>query len=375
MPRLRILHVLEAVGHGTGRHLLDLCRRLPGVGHRVALPVRPSGRGESDPGRTAQRLVALGVPVHRVPLRGHPLHPDLLRAVARVAALARRTGADVVHGHAGIGGAVGRLAGRLAHRGVVYTPNGLRSGLVARVGDRLLAPLTDRLVAVSPSEARLAERRRLARPGRIRVVPNGIDPDAVPAESDRDLRASLGLEPSTPLVGFVGRLARQKAPEVLVEAVPWLPASVHAALIGGGPRRRALERRIAARGLTDRVHLLGHVPGAARLLPQLDVLALPSRWEGGPYVPLEAFRAGVPVVTTDVVGARDVVAGGRTGVLVPPDDPEAFGAALGRVLGDDELRRRLTAAAETALRRRFDVRSMAARTGAVYREVADVTAR
>ncbi len=365
MPALKVLHVLEAAGHGTGRHVVDLVTHAPDVSHEVVLPLRPTSRGEDRTSRTAEDLRAAGVVVHEVPMRRSPVHPDLVRAVLAIRRLARDRGADVLHGHATVGGVVARLAGRSLGRPVVVTPNGVHPSRLVRQAERALAPLTSALVAVSPSEARLVRDLGLCPSARVHVVPNGIDL-ALPTPLDRDLRAELGLAPDTPLVGWVGRLAPQKAPEVLVRAVAQLPPHVHAVLVGGGPDAEAVAAAVAASAAAERVHLLGHVPGAAGLLGQFDVLALPSRWEGAPYVPLEAFRAHVPVVATDVVGTRDVVVEGETGWLVPPDDPAALASSLLAALADPEESGRRASRGHARLVAHHDARSMGRDTTDLY---------
>lgn len=363
MPgRLTVLHVLEATGHGTGRHLVDLVRHVP-ADHHVALPVAPTGRGEADRGVTARTLAAHGASVHPVPMRRSPVHPDLARAVLAVRGLVRTLTPDVVHGHATVGGTVARLAAGSVP--CVYTPNGLHPARPVRLAERALAPLVDHVIAVSESEAELLARLGIAAPGRLTVIPNGIDLDP-PAPSGLDVRARLGLAPSSRLVGAVGRVARQKAPDVLVAAAAELPSDVHVAFVGGGPDVDAIRGLVARAGLGTRVHLLGHVDDAATLLPQFDVLALPSRWEGAPYAPLEAFRAGVPVVATAVVGTVDVVSDGRTGLLVAPDDAGALAGAIRRVLDDAGLAERLVRSARTELVARFDVVRTGVRTARLY---------
>lgn len=367
MPDMRVLHVLEAAGHGTGRHLVDLVTHATGVAHEVVLPVSPTWRGEPDGRGTAATLREHGVRVHEVPLRRQPLHPDLARAVLAVRSLVHTRDVDVVHGHATVGGVVARLANGPVP--VVVTPNGLHPSPVVRRAERLLARRTAAIVAVSVSEREAVLAAGLAPPDRVVVVPNGIAL-APPAPHPLDLRRHIGLPPDACLVGWVGRLARQKAPEVLVAAAERLDPDVHVVLVGDGPQRRDVSARVVGSSCTERIHLLGHVPDAAALLPQFDVVALPSRWEGAPYVPLEAFRAGVPVVATDVTGTRDVVRDGHTGWLVPVDDPAALAAALDHALGDPVAARRRTTDAWQLLVTRHDVRTMGRRTTALYRRLA-----
>jgi glycosyltransferase involved in cell wall biosynthesis len=108
------------------------------------------------------------------------------------------------------------------------------------------------------------------------------------------------------------------------------------------------------------------VHGAPTLMRQFDVFVLASRYEGGPYAPLEAMRVGTPVVVTDVIGSRDTVEHGRSGLVVPPDDPDALAAAVVRLLADPDLRRRLAGGGRARLAERFDVRRMAGRLGNLY---------
>ncbi|MBW3663686.1 MAG: glycosyltransferase [Actinobacteria bacterium] len=367
MPdRLKVLHVIEATAHGTGRHLLDLVRHVP-ADHHVVLPRKPSIRGEHDPEATARALAQLGVTVHRAPMRRQPLHPDLGRAIIEVRRLTTRLRPDVVHGHATVGGTVARLAAA-RRAAVVYTPNGLHPSRAVRLVERSLAPLATAIVAVSSSERDLLLAAGAARPDQVVVIPNGIDPRA-PRPSGRNLRNERGVPDDASIVGFVGRLARQKGPDVLVTAARLLPSHVHVVVVGDGPRAEAVAAQVHATDLSSRVHLLGHVEDAAALLPQFDVLVLPSRWEGAPYVPLEAFRAGVPVVATDVVGTVDVVTHEVTGLLVPRDDPVVLAAAVRRVLADDRLASGLVRAAAEELTERFDVALMARATLGVYRDV------
>ena len=146
-----MLHVLEAIEGGTARHLVDLVRTAAGIEHHVAIPWRRVG-GLTDTA-AAGRMAAAGAVVHVVEMRRSPLRPRNLAALAGLAGLVRRVRPDVVHGHSSMGGALGRVAGTAARLPRVYTPNGLAQGRAALGVERLLGPLTDRLVATSASEA------------------------------------------------------------------------------------------------------------------------------------------------------------------------------------------------------------------------------
>ena len=372
-----VLHVLEALEGGTARHVTDLVRNVTGVTHHVAVPPRRTG-GTTDT-LAVPDMEAAGATVHRVDMRRLPTSSRNLAALVALRRIVGRVGPDIVHGHSAVGGALARLAtaappsspaGRRVRR--VYTPNGLHPSVVAMNLERGLGVLTDRLIAVSRSEAVVVAARDLVSPERIATIPNGIDLAASPGDDGPppvDLRHLLGLPGDAPLVGFVGRLVPQKAPEIFVEAVALVRgerSDVHAVLIGSGRAEEAVRALVKERGLTGSVHLIPYLPRAAQVMDQLDVLLLPSRYEGCPYTVLEAMRAHTPVVLSDAVGNRDLVTDGMTGRLVRQGHAGETAAAVCDVLRDREAAALRADAARAYLAEHHDVRRIAAATFEVY---------
>lgn len=419
---MRVLHVLEALRGGTSRHLIDVVRHARGIEHHVAVP--PLGRGARTSGALVDApaldaIVAAGGCLHWVDMRRTPPHPANALALARLDHLVRYLAPAVVHGHSSVGGALGRVAVAAARRGrdggrgrgggrarcvaAVYTPNGLATSGAALAIERGLRPLTDRLVAVSPSEADLALTRLSFPPAKVVTIPNGIDLDPPPPAAI-DLRQRIGVAPDTPLVGTVARLVEQKAPAQFVAvcaAVARRRGDAHFLLIGMGPLQAEVDAAVARGGVEGggggglgngglgdgglgnggrgdggrggfgrRFHQIEHLPGAAGALDQLDVFVLASRFEGGPYTPLEAMRAGVPVVLSDVVGNHDAVEHGRSGFLRPFADTDAMAGDVVALLADKALRSRVAAAGRHRLAEHFDVRRMGERLAALYAELA-----
>jgi len=362
-----VLHVLECFAGGTERHLIDLVRHVEGFQHVAAVPASHHGRSTRA---AARRLEAAGARVERVEM-GRSLaahrHAGALLALRGVI---RRTEPDIVHGHSSIGGALARLATVGTSIPVLYTPHALSRSRWALAVERLLRGRTDRMIAVSESEREFALRHRLAPEDRIVVIHNGIALTA-PAGPDEPLRTRLGVPAGVPLIGCVGRLSWQKAPEVFVAACAQVAERLpeaHFVLIGAGLLRETVVRAAREARLGERFHLIPSLPDAAAALGELDVYALPSRFEGGPYTPLEAMRAGTPVVLTDVAGNRDVVHDGVDGLLVAPEDPAALAEAIVTLVEDPALREAVVRSAKASVAR-FDVRSMARATAAVYREL------
>jgi glycosyltransferase involved in cell wall biosynthesis len=232
--------------------------------------------------------------------------------------------------------------------------------------EQRLARHTARIIAVSEDEAAHACQLRID-PRKVCVINNGVEHLHFPPRDA--VRSRLGLSPDDFVIGFVGRLTPQKNPELLLEALALLVHEVPRAkllMVGSGPLESAVRRRIDALGIADHVVLLGEA-AATPILPALDVFCLPSRYEGLPYVLLEALAAGLPIVSTLVGGAADCVESHRNGLIVHPPSPAALAHALAKLAANPELREQFGAhsAAKAA---RFSLDRMLDQTATVYEQ-------
>lgn len=365
--RTKVLHVLEAVEGGTARYVADLVTHVEGVDHLVAMP-RTRSVGVTDSESIAR--IEEAAEVRFVDMRRSPLSLVNVSALLEVRRFVASGAPDVVHGHSTVGGAMARLAG--AGLPVVYTPNAVFPGAAATLVERVLGHRTAAVVAVSASEAEEIRRQRLVTPERVLVIRTGIAPESRDA-APSDLRERIGAPATAPLVGTAIRLVAQKDPPTFVDAMTIVLTAhrdAHAVVMGDGPLRGDLERRLRTSGVADRVHLLGHVPEARRLLAQLDVFVLASRYEGLPYALLEAMQAGAAVVATDAVGNRDVVVDEATGLLAPVGATAGLASAIARLLDDASLRSRIAAAGQRAVATEFTVDAMAEHYRQLYERLA-----
>lgn len=332
-----IAHVLSsfALG-GQERVALDLARRQARRHHEVLAFSLAAG----EPADLAERFRAAGVSTFDVP-KGRGFDPTL---PARLAWLLRAAHAQVVHTHNPHALVYGAPAGRLAGARVVHTKHGMNPDGPRRMWlRRMAARLVDAYVAVTPTLAEVARARRECDPARLFIVPNGIDvarfaPSPVVR---RSARAELGIPEHAWVVGTVGRLAPEKDQALLVRALaPVLGPDVRLVIVGDGPERASLEA-LAARHGGGHVIFTGARSDPERMLAAFDVFALTSRTEGLPLVVLEAMALGLPVVSTDVGGIKDVVRPGSTGALVEAGDGQALAAELERLERDRALARAL----------------------------------
>jgi len=269
------------------------------------------------------------------------------------------------------------IAGRIA---AIGTGVPVVSSLRVTETDRPLRATIDRLTCrrivaetcVSHAVRRWAIDRGLPA-GKLVVIPNGVDVRAYEAPPGR-LRSELGLPPNAKIALFVGRLHRQKGPDVLLDAAAKLaPANpdLHFVLAGDGPMRGELQQMAQRSGLAPRVHLLGPREDVPSLLADAALLVVPSRWEGMPNVVLEAMAAGRPVVAVNVGGSAELVidagmpgqpssasSSRPTGMLVPPENPQALAEAILRILSDEAFADQLGAAARERAASQFSIQRM-----------------
>jgi glycosyltransferase involved in cell wall biosynthesis len=215
-------------------------------------------------------------------------------------------------------------------------------------------------VAVGTAAARDIEVSSGLPSGSIRVVPTGIPTPLVreaPRPSDTDF-----------VVGGIGRLHRQKGFDVLVRAMVRIPGA-HLLLVGDGSERDALLVLADELGVANRVTITGWADRPADWLSAMDVVALPSRFEGLPLVLLESMALGKAVVGTDVGSMGDALLHELTGLVIPPDNEVALAAALKRLREDSALRERLGSAAAGLARERFALSGMVRAYEELYAEL------
>jgi glycosyltransferase involved in cell wall biosynthesis len=365
---IRVLHLLVSTSPGGGpKHVYDLVRHLSKSEFEFMV-------GAPRDGIFFERFQELGIPVTEIPL-GHVGIRQLFATIR----LIRQHRVDLVHTHGKGPGLYGRLAARWLGIPAVHTFHGIHYGGYPWLGQRLyltlercLSRLSHTIINVSTSQEAEGLGLHLFRPGQSVVITNGVDFE----EMERLLRESpveremLGLRPDDVVLGCVSRFDPVKRLEVLLDVLGRLRdriPRVVLVLVGGGGeenRIRHLSRRL---GLQDRVVFTGFLEMPARIYPALDLYLSTSLKEGLPLSLVEAMGAGLATVATDVPGHRDVLAHGKTGLLIPADDDAALADAVVSLWADPIKRTALSKAARQWVRDEFGIDKMLGRTAAVYR--------
>lgn len=317
---------------------------------------------------------------------------DLASLLAIVRAL-RRLRPHVVNAGTPKAGLLVLLAARLARVPCrIHTLHGLRGETLRGLRKHLITALTrltcalaQRVICVSPS---LAERAVSAGAAGARAVivlgagsANGLDlarftAGAAGLRAAQALRAARGIPAGAPVLGFVGRVARDKGVVELAAAWARLRTrfpDLHLVIVGAPDATDAVPAQVErALDADARVHRLGQLDDPVPAYLLMDVLALPTYREGFGYALIEAAALEIPVVATRVTGCVDAVVDGVTGTLVPPRDVAALSAAIGAYLDDPDLRARHGHAGRARVAGAFGQEALWAR---LHREYIDLAAR
>ena len=348
--RTRVAYLAHAfmVG-GAEEMVLNLVRYLPERFEPVIICINQAGPMGEEIRKTGVEFHVLGLD----PGLRHPWH--LIDLTASLHAIAP----DIVHTFLLTASLYGRFAAMLAGVPIVI---GTEVNIYERkkrhhvAAERWLMRHTDRVVVSAESVRDFYVTQIGADPAKVDVIYNAVDWSQLDVTVPRgEMRAALGAPAEAPLAGIIARLTEQKAHTYLFDAMASTPglAGLHLIVVGDGALRADLESRVAHLGLGQRVHFLGARRDLGNLLGAIDLFVMPSLWEGLPLSMVLAMGAGLPVVATAVAGIPEVVRDGTTGLLVPPADAPALGAALARLVADASLRRSMGDAAAAFVRPRF----------------------
>lgn len=385
-------------GDGAGSFVASLARSLVKLGHKVHViaPYDPAVVSMEQEGVCVHRFRY--APTRNLHLAGHgrALQADrqmkasvpllmpgfVLSATSRALTLHRREHFDCLHAHWAVpGAAIGGLVARLTRLPLVVSLHGSdvyvieRNGLYAaaarsafRQAARVMACSSDlqqRAIAVGLEASRSV------------VVPYGVDPALYAAGDGRPMRAALGIPDTALVIGALGRLVHKKGFDRLIAALPDVirqVPDVYAVIGGEGDLADALRAQARELGLGERVRFAGYIDWRSTLdfYAMCDCFVVPSvvdatgNVDGLPNVLLEAMASGCPIVASRVGGIPDVLMDGIHGLLVPPGDVQALGAALTR-LAQDADRRRLGETARQLVITHYTWESIARQHEQIYR--------
>ncbi|MCH7928981.1 MAG: glycosyltransferase family 4 protein [Proteobacteria bacterium] len=365
---MKVVYVITRadVMGGAQIHVRDLSEALIAAGHEVC--VITGKRGVLN-----HQLTLRKAPNRALAELTRPIHPlNDVRALWKIYTALKELSPDVVSTHSSKAGWLGRIAARVLRLPVIFTAHGWAfsegtPGLtqcVYALLERLAAPFADRIITVSEFDRRLALRRRVAPGAKLITIHNGVhDLAGAPASAARTANPVRVL--------MVARYEKQKDHRTLFQALSrnsdldW-----RLDLIGEG-RFEARTRALAVElGLGERISFHGPRDDVGDFMAKVHIYALMSNWEGFPRSILEAMRAALPVIASDVGGTSEAVIDGVNGFLVPRNDVKVLANRLQTLIQDPALRQRMGRKGRADFEEKFEFGVMFDRTLEVYRTVA-----
>ena len=369
--RLRIVYLItrmDSLG-GAQVHVRDMALAMRELGHQVIVLCN----GEGD---FTRQLVAAGIDCHEIPGLQRSLHPlSDFRAFLAIRCRLMVLRPDLLSLHSSKAGWLGRLAGAQLGIPTVFTAHGwsfsgglppLRGGLYLWL-EKLLAPLTRQLICVSRADHQLGLTHRLALPDRISLIHNGVH------DVSSDLRARPTLHP--PRLVMVARFQEPKDHIGLFRALAALKTRDWSLeLIGGGPLLAKMRTLAADLGLEQQLIFSGECTDVEVRLAKAQIFILLSRREGFPRSILEAMRAGLPVIASNVGGICEALTHGGNGYLLPAEgDTESLLQFLLPLLDSPALREKMGEAGRVRFAREFSFPVMFQKTLDLYHRVLELT--
>jgi glycosyltransferase involved in cell wall biosynthesis len=300
----------------------------------------------------------LGLSVHVVPKRGghDPACVFKLRQVLRQEQI------DIVNPHHFGPLVYAYAATRMNGVKLVYTEHSRwqleqLSGL-KKTANMVMLAQAQALVAITEQIENYYVHSMGLHPDKVHLIRNGIDGDIYHERGRGNLRNELGLADDSQLIGMVANLRPEKNHKIMIAAFNLVAEAMPGArlvLIGLDCMQGEVQRYAAGSRFAERIHFLGLREDVPELLSSLDVVCLPSRYEGLPLTILEAMACSVPVIGADVLGINGVIRNDVNGLLVPADDHEHLARCVMRLLNDEPARKRLTAAGKTLVAEHFSL--------------------
>lgn len=360
MDTINVLHIIQnsKIG-GVQLQLLNLVRTYDRE------LIRPAVCCLSHRKEVGALMEQHGIDFVALNLRKHyRFSPRTIMALYR---LMKARNIHVVRAHKYSSSLYGRIAAWLAHVPVVITSvhGNYRKDLRSerRIANKLLAGITDRIIAMSESIRQDILKYDNIDPAKVLVLRNGVDTDLFrPMGAAGGIREELALKDNETVIGFVGRLVPAKGLQYFIgafESVKTEIGQVKLLIVGDGQLMGPLKMMAHDKGLSNDIMFLGERTDIPQLLGVMDIFVMPSIAEGLPNALLEAMAAARPVLVTCAGGMGEIIQDGVNGLVVPVGDTAALSGGLRKLMEDRSFAQALGAAARQCIENSYSIRATA----------------
>lgn len=301
-----------------------------------------------------------------------------LKAIKEVRALIKKYNPDIVYAHSSKAGAIARVADIGIKNCCVYNPHGwafnmrcsAKKKAMYTAIEKIAAPFCEKIICISDAEKQSALEKKICREDKLQVIFNGVDIEAYESgEHGTVKRSSLGIPEDAYVVGMVGRISPQKAPDVFVKMAKLVKDEIpnaHFVIVGSGNQEAEIRKYAEENKFADSLHITGWVDDPMSYVELFDVACLLSRWEGFGLALPEYMMAGKPIVASRVDAIPNIIRNGENGLLVEVDDATGASEAVLQIYRDRSLKDKLVSKGVEDVHNRFDAQRVSEEHGILF---------
>lgn len=304
-------------------------------------------------------------------------------AVRQLRKIIKKYTPDIVYAHSSKAGAITRIANIGIKNYCIYNPHGWAFNMQVSKKKQSLytfiekveSPFCDKIVCISNAEKKSALNKKICNEKKLQVIFNGIDIEAYKQSNGYFIqRESLNIPEDAFVIGMVGRISKQKAPDIFVEAAKKIKEEIKNAyfiIVGGGDMENEIKEYISAHNMQNCFHITGWVENPMEYVRLFDVACLLSRWEGFGLVLPEYMLAGKPIVASKVDAIPDIITSGENGILVEPDNSEEVKNEILRLYENKNFRKKLVMQGLADVKK-FDVQRVASEHQRMFMDIVNM---
>lgn len=304
-----------------------------------------------------------------------------LKAIKAVRNRIKRYNPDIVYAHSSKAGAIARVADIGLKNCCVYNPHGwafnMRCSAMKKVMytaiEKIAAPFCDKIICISDAEKQSALEKKICKDDKLQVIFNGVDIDSYENGVHGAVkRKELNIPDDAFVVGMVGRVSTQKAPDVFIKMAKLVKDKVtnaHFIIVGNGNQEVEIIKYAENNGFSDSLHITGWVDNPMSYVELFDVACLLSRWEGFGLALPEYMMVGKPIVASSVDAIPNIIRDGENGLLVEVDDAVGASKAVMRIYQEDGLKDRLVAQGLLVVHKKFNARRVSEEHGKLFEKL------
>ncbi|MEE1495736.1 MAG: glycosyltransferase family 4 protein [Anaerostipes hadrus] len=366
--KIRILHVAQAAG-GVDRYIRMLLRYLDKEKFENILVCSQDFHEEDY-----RDLVDLFEQVEMTRAIGG----NDVKAIKEVRTLIKKYNPDIVYAHSSKAGAIARVADIGLKNHCVYNPHGwafnmrcsAKKKAMYTAIEKVAALFCDKIICISDAEKQSALDKKICKEDKLQVIFNGVDIEAYENGVHGAVkRRELNIPEDAFVVGMVGRMSPQKAPDVFIKMAKLVKEKVpnaHFIIVGNGNQEAEIRKYAENNGFSDSLHITGWVDNPMSYVELFDVACLLSRWEGFGLALPEYMMAGKPIVASRVDAISNIIRDGENGLLIEVDDDVRASEAVLRIYWDKSLKDKLVLQGMEDVHNRFNARRVSDEHGILF---------